>query len=99
MKNSPVNIFLQTGTEDNETDFNECDKESITWSEHRINDSDIEYILSPSEPSSIPVVDTFSKSMSSLLLMAEEHYTAGTLSKKFHTAINELYSLSKCIRK
>lgn len=39
------------------------------------------------------IVDAFSKSMSSLVLMAEEDYMRGRMSKKVHTAINETYTL------
>lgn len=44
--NIPKTIYLQTGTED--ADFN--DLHEVSWSKDKINQSDIEYWLSPSTP-------------------------------------------------
>lgn len=50
MKNAPKKIYLQvgikeTGLNSENSDFNLLSKEDITWSDHRINDSDICYEL------------------------------------------------------
>jgi len=50
MKNTPKKIYLQIGGSDatidkSITDWNDLFHGAITWSDHRINDNDIEYIL------------------------------------------------------
>lgn len=44
MKNLPKKIYLNIGDGvPDDTDF--CDLSEVTWSEERINDSDIEYVI------------------------------------------------------
>jgi len=51
MKNIPKKIYLQIGGSDvtidkSTTDWNDLFQGAITWSDHRINDNDIEFVLS-----------------------------------------------------
>lgn len=51
MKNLPKKIYLQIGGSDvtidkSTTDWNDLFHGAITWAEHRINDNDIEFVLS-----------------------------------------------------
>jgi len=53
MKNTPQKIYLQTGVADGTidesiSDFDQLFRSAITWSTHRIYESDIEYNLSDS---------------------------------------------------
>tara|TARA_R110000772_G_C13310332_1_gene440622 strand:- start:28632 stop:28793 length:162 start_codon:yes stop_codon:yes gene_type:complete len=50
MKNTPNKIYLQIGGSDvtidkSTTDFNDLFQGAITWSDHKINENDIEYTL------------------------------------------------------
>lgn len=54
MKYAPEYIFLRVGADAQpEDDFNDIDPESISWSDCRIDDSDIEYVLSSNAESEI----------------------------------------------
>ena len=44
MKNTPNKIFLNTGTEEKDLDFNILSE--VTWSKDRVFDSDLEFISS-----------------------------------------------------
>ena len=44
MKNTPNKIFLNTGTEEKDLDFNTLAQ--VTWSKDRVFDSDLEFISS-----------------------------------------------------
>lgn len=51
MKNIPKKIYLQIEGSDvtidkSTTDWNDLFQSAITWSDHRINDNDIEFVLS-----------------------------------------------------
>lgn len=51
MKNIPKKIYLQIGGSDvtideSTTDWNDLFQGAITWADHRINDNDIEFVLS-----------------------------------------------------
>lgn len=46
MKNLPKKIYLQIGGSDATTDWNDLFHGAITWADHKVNDNDIEFVLS-----------------------------------------------------
>lgn len=46
MKNIPKTIFLQVGETDKDTDFKNL-ADDVTWNYERVDDTDIEYELTP----------------------------------------------------
>lgn len=81
MKNIPKTIFLHPGVDEDTTedqlkelDFNSLDREYLTWSEGRVFDEDIEYVLKSEVDSDYSALDKQRFSLKYRLECEKENY-------------------------